>query len=253
MVLSTVHPSSLRESVAATVGVMLACSDDRDATATFEAEAATLLDEVAAAGRALAADPSVPDPVVALVKDLDRTLHAGSPLAGMAGIDPSHAEVLLGGAVLCLSALTVEDLTARRRRLRVGLEQMRQALRDIVESAPVRDDRPAAEVARLLLDALDVPQSEVAALLGVSHRTLQRWVSTIDPTAPAGDDAARVRAVAAAVAHLRHAYTGPGMMRWFHRPVQSLDGATPADLLADPTDYPRLRRLAASSRSAAAS
>jgi DNA-binding transcriptional regulator YiaG len=72
---------------------------------------------------------------------------------------------------------------------------MRQALRDILDAAPTSEARTSKEVVRWLGETLSIPQARLAAMLGVSHRTLQRWLAPADQTAPEGDDEARVRAV----------------------------------------------------------
>jgi hypothetical protein len=87
----------------------------------------------------------------------------------------------------------------------------------------------------------------VASLLGISPRQLQRWLSPDGP-APEGADAARVRMVAQVANQLRHVFTGPGVVRWFHRPHPRL-GRPPRDLLDDPLEIPTLLDLAVSARS----
>jgi hypothetical protein len=156
---------------------------------------------------------------------------------------------LLGAFKSFRSAVPPE---AARRRMRVALEQIRQALRDLGDEGPVAETRPAKELAQWMDAALDVPQTEMANLLGVSSRQYQRWVSLTDPTEPHGKDAARLRMLARLVAHLRHAWTGPGVVMWLTSPHPSLDGVTPASLLTDIESFPRLRRLASAARSSRA-
>ena len=143
--------------------------------------------------------------------------------------------------------MTGEDgVDQQRRDLRVGLEQLRQAVRDVGEDAAVGDDRPVKQVLGELVGMLAVPQADVAHLLGVSPRQLQQWLS-LHGTSPEGADAARVRIVARAAIALRHTFTGPGVVRWFARPHPRL-GHPPADLLDDPLQAPTLTALALSAR-----
>ena len=110
-----------------------------------------------------------------------------------------------------------DGVDQQRRDLRVGLEQLRHAVREAGEDAAVGDDQPVKQVLGELVGTLAVPQADVAHLVGVSPRRLQRWLSP-QGTSPMGADAARVRIVARTANALRHAFTGPGVVRWFARP-----------------------------------
>lgn len=142
----------------------------------------------------------------------------------------------------------VEAESGPRGQIRVALERARQALRDLVDEAPVADDQPGKSVARWLADRLDVRQQEVADLLGVSSRTFQRWLSESDPSSPEGDDAMRLRIVAKITNHLRHAMTGRGVLLWLRTPHPRIHHA-PAELLEKPEQFPLLVRLASAARS----
>ncbi len=208
-----------------------------------------LLGRVGDATRVLAVSETIPVEVADLVDSFDTVLCAADPARGLGGVDPYLAEALLGGAVVCLKALRHDDPATARRQLRVGLEQVRRALCDIAAGVPAGEDRPAGEVLAALADTVSSPQAELADLLGVSARTLQRWLSPTGSSTPTGTDAARVRVAAALAGQLRHSFTGPGVMAWFARPHPHLDGARPVDLLADPAHYPHLVRVAAGARS----
>lgn len=162
--------------------------------------------------------------------------------------DPYQVVGLQSGAVAALLATHRSD----RARLRVGLEQMRQALRDLLEEASVGEDRSAGEIARWLTDALDVPQADLARLVGTSPRTFQRWIAEGDTVEPRSDDARRLRILARVAAHLRHVLTGPGVLRWLASSHPAIGGRSPADLLDEPDAAEALTRLAASVRSGAA-
>jgi len=148
-----------------------------------------------------------------------------------------------------LRALNIEDGSLAREQIRIRLEQLRQVYRDLAEGEAVYEDRSAKQVAAWLVDVLDVPQTRLADLLGVSPRTFQRWISEKDAVAPEGEDARRIRVVARIANHLRHVLTGPGVVQWLERPNRELQGARPLDALEDPTAAAQLMTLAASARS----
>ena len=215
----------------------------------FQEQLRTALDAIDRATQELAVSAEIPHRIAELVDTFDVLLAADRPTVGYAGIDPYLVEGLLGGALVSVKALRNEDAREGRRRLRLGLEQVRQALRDICDEYPAAEDRPAKDVVRWMLDATEVPQSEMAALLGTTPRTLQRWASDSETTAPAGDDAARVRIVARIINHLRHSFTGPGVVRWFERPHPMLSDRRPIELLDDTANFPQLMRVASRARS----
>ena len=105
------------------------------------------------------------------------------------------------------------------------------------------------ELARWLADTLEVPQRDLAALLGIDLRRFQRWISARERTQPEGEEARRVRAVARIAAQLRHAFTPAGVVAWFDWPRPELGGATPRELLGDPVRLPELVLAAGATRS----
>ena len=86
--------------------------------------------------------------------------------------------------------------------------------------------------------AVEVPQRDLADLLGVDLRRFQRWISARERTRPEGEEARRLRALARLVGQLRHAFTPAGVVAWFDWPRPELGGATPRELLADPVRLP---------------
>lgn len=164
-------------------------------------------------------------------------------------IDPYLLLTAQGALIRALRLLDSDDAPAARREMRTRLEQMRQVFRDIAEGGPLYEDRPAKEIARWLAAALDTSQASLAELLGVSTRTFQRWLSEESAGGPEGEDARRVRVLARTANHLRHALTGPGVVRWFDQPNAQLEGRRPLELLDDSSAAERLANLAASARS----
>jgi Protein of unknown function (DUF2384) len=203
-----------------------------------------LLGELDEATMSLRATSDVPPEVVRVVERLADELHATEPHT--LGVDPYRSSELFAAALLAMKALRHDGARERRRELRVALEQLRQVVRDVADSVPVSDDRPVKEVVSDLVGTLAVPQAEVAGLLGISLRQLQRWLRPDGPV-PEGAEAARVRMVAQIANQLRHVFTGPGVMRWFQRPHPRL-GRPPIELLDDPLKTPTLLELAASAR-----
>ncbi len=207
--------------------------------------------ELDGANSLLAEEKVVPPQVVDLLEDLgDRADRMTSMDVG--DVDPYLVVAFQRGLIGALRALDLTDEPRRRRQLRVSIERMRQALRDFAEQVPVGEAESAKGIARWLVEVLDVPVGRIADLLNVSPRTYQRWLSRTDTTKPHGDDALRIRVAAHIANHLRHVYTGPGVMRWFERPHPELKGEAPILLLLHVERVNELINLAAASRSSAA-
>lgn len=203
------------------------------------------------AQRSMMLQTAIPPEVSALVDELADRLDAIATPWAYDAIDPYLGQSLLLAVLAGEKALRAPNEDDRRRRVRVALERVRQTLRDVTDEAPAAESAETKRVVRWLTDTLSVPQAEIATLLGVSTRTLQRWLSS-DVPSPEGAEEARIRMVARTMAHLRHVFTGPGAVRWFMHPHPALDGRRPIDLLSDPLNAPKLVRLASRSRSTVA-
>jgi len=164
------------------------------------------------------------------------------------GMDPYLAQALLGGAVASLKALHDDDKHRQRRHLRVGIEQLRQALHDALSDEVASTDQSAGTLARWLVKVLGVRVGDLSNLVGVTPRTFHRWMAddTIEPSPIPG---ARLATVAQVANHLRYVFTGPGVVGWFARPSADLDGQTPGALLDDPLRYPEVLSAARRYRS----
>lgn len=207
---------------------------------------------LAEANSALATQRQVPAAVRDLVGDLADRLADPQGHGDFASADPYLVVELQQAALGAVRALEDPAPATQRRLLRVRLEQMRHVFRDLAEQAPISGERSAKAVVQWLAGVARVPQRDLADVLGVSERTLQRWLSSTAPNAPEGDDERRVRTVAQIINHLRHSLTGVGALQWFSRPRAELAGRTPVDLLAEPESAPILTALAAGVRSHAA-
>lgn len=206
-----------------------------------------LFTEVEQAGRVLAGEPKVSEEVRTAVLRVSTAREEMAP-DELAAVDPYLVMALDRGLLGAWRGFDADTPEEERAIVRVALEQIRQALRDIRDEAPSSETRPAKEIARWLDATWGAPQAEVADLLGVSLRQYQRWLSPAGAE-PRGRDAQRLRVLAQVVAQLRHAWTGPGVLRWLTAPHPELGGDAPASLLDDVDAAPRLRRLASASRS----
>jgi len=207
--------------------------------------------EIAEQNLLLAGATEVPDSVRFFVEGMADDL-ASLPIGATLRTDPYLLLALQKALLSSLRALEHPDPVLARRELRLRLEQLRQVYRDLADARPIYEDRPPKQLVRWLGEVLDVPQARVAQLLNVSPRTLQRWVSESDESAPGGEEARRVRIVANLVSHLRHALTGAGVLDWFQAPHPMAQGRAPRELLDDADALPVLTSLAASTRSSTA-
>ena len=203
-----------------------------------------LLDEVNDATKLLQRSTTVPENIVELIDSFESALGAATPSRLEA--DPYLTAALWSAAYRAQKALRHDNVADPRRDVRIALEQFRHALRDIVENQPYDDGAPVRDVLARTVDAVAAPQKTLAELFGVSVRQLQRWLGDDGPE-PAADDAARIRAVGQLVNQLRHTFTGPGVVAWFHRRHPVL-GKRPIDLLDDPLRYPQVLSAATAAR-----
>jgi len=194
----------------------------------------------------LAAAADVPTDVAEQVARIAAAVRATS-LDRWTAADP-YLALLVHRAVLDARAAVEES---SRDALRVALERLGHALAALGEAEVVGDARTPKELARWLVTAVEVPQRDLAGLLGVDLRRFQRWISARERTGPEGEEARRLRALTRLAAQLRHAFTPAGVVAWFDWPRDDLGGATPRELLGDPVRLPELMLAAGSTRSTA--
>jgi transcriptional regulator with XRE-family HTH domain len=205
----------------------------------FEAAAA----ELGVRLRDRAADLSV---ATSFLQDLD-TFLGSMTISRRDAMNPHLLQSLENGARKAALALAIED----RSSLRMGLEAVRVAFRDFhAESASASTTDPADAVALINTVLAEINAQDVADLLGVSARSWTRWLKGADVGAEHID---RVRAIAAALIHLRWSFYPSGIMSWFTRPHAQLDEHTPMAALDDPTKLSAVVSAAAGSRVAIAS
>lgn len=160
-----------------------------------------------------------------------------------ADVDPYLKSALLTGVIHALRALESSD----RAGLRVTIEQVRQALRDLLDEHPVW--RAGPKEAAIWLREQGISADDLARLLSVSDKTVRRWSSRDDDSTPGPEAADRVMVVAKVVNHLRHAMTARGAVQWLQRPHPGFQDLRPVDGLKDPGSYRTLIHLASGTRS----
>jgi DNA-binding transcriptional regulator YiaG len=193
----------------------------------------------------VARNREVPEQAWDLVKEMSARLDR-LEVSRWGAIDPYLQAVFLRGFAQATKALQERDRAEARNLVRTGLERMRHALQEIADAAKVGDERSPKQLVSWLSEILPVSQRELAAILGVNARKLQRWLHGANE--PEGDDALRVTVVARIVNQLRHSLTPVGVLRWFDRTRAELGGRKPRTLLASAEHIPQLIELAASIR-----
>lgn len=199
--------------------------------------------DVAGATSVLKHSAEVPPEIHVFVHELGR--HIDADTASM--VDPYLAKELWRFAYEAVNALQIDGAKAQRIELRMALEQLLDVLDELADVAPVGPAVPIQEVLERTAALVSAPQDKFAELLGVSTRTLQRWLSGQGNPDP--DDADRARTVAQLINQLSHTFTRAGIVAWFHREHPQLGLRRPIDLLADPLSYPELLSVATSARS----
>jgi uncharacterized protein (DUF2384 family) len=134
----------------------------------------------------------------------------------------------------------------------MALDSLSQAFASIAEDQLVSDDRTGKELVAWLVTTTEVPQAQIAALVGVSPRQFQRWLSTSESASPEGNDLRRVRAITRIVNQLRFSLTPAGVVEWFSWRSPELGRRRPIDLLDKPAQLPRLIGLASDLRATTA-
>jgi Mg-chelatase subunit ChlI len=157
--------------------------------------------------------------------------------------DPYLTRALHAGTIDALLAVREEDRT----QLRVAVERVRQALRDMLDEHPVW--RAGTKDAAVWLGRMRLSTDDLAEVFAVSADTVRRWTNPENPQSPSEDHADKVVVVAKIVNHLRHAMTPRGAIQWLLRPHPALDDRRPVDELKDAESYQRLTRLASNARS----
>lgn len=162
-------------------------------------------------------------------------------------LDPEEAAEIRGDIVEILGVVTnyasdrpLDSLDA----VMVHLEAIRHVVRDAIDGHVT----PAGD-ARELLAALEerlprVTRADLARLIGKSDRWIQRTVKS----EVAVDPPHRLLIVARLVELLRRAWTPEGVVAWFFRARDELDGRPPFEFLDQPSEERRLLAAAKQGR-----
>jgi transcriptional regulator with XRE-family HTH domain len=122
----------------------------------------------------------------------------------------------------------------------VHAEAVRHIVRDALDGQPAGGESNAQELLEGLLKQLPgVSRKELAGLIDLSERQIQRILK--DGHRP---PSRRIQLIARLVALLERAWTSAGVLAWFYRRRDDLNGRPPVDVLDDP-DYERALILAA--------
>lgn len=124
------------------------------------------------------------------------------------------------------------------------LEAIRHVVRDAVDQ-PLAGEHDAGRLIADLEAALPrIGRRELAHLLGVSDRSIQRVIAAPEPVEPSR----RLMLVALLVDQLRRGWTPEGAVAWFDRSRSELDGLTPLQALEDPAREQDVLALARTGR-----
>lgn len=128
--------------------------------------------------------------------------------------------------------------------LLVSIERVRHVIRDALDEhvAGIPDDAGLA-IQELKGWLPNTSNETLGRLIGVDRRTLSRWTKAHRTASR------RLQLVARLVAVLRHNWTGEGVVAWFDRPRERLNGRKPISLLDDPGAEELLLAEARSGRS----
>src|SRR5919106_78709 len=214
-------------------------------------ELAPLQRELEDASAVLARSEELPAGIRELVRSLAEELRDMDRAEWEEAVDPYLLVELEQVAISALLALDEEDDESGLEGAELALEAMREIVGDIEEGSAVSDERSGREVARWLKDRTGASTKELAGVLGISERKLERWFS--GASTPAGEDEVRLRLSVRLVNQLRHGMTGYGALRWLSRPFRELGGSRPRDLLSAPEEASRLLALAGQARRSDAS
>jgi hypothetical protein len=193
-------------------------------------------EELRAANQRLARAPQVPASVRELVDAVSDELIELD--AETFGEDPYLLVAIERAALQAKRALDEGDAPAQRRAVRIALDDLHRLCAALAEREPLAAGRDANAVARWLVDSAGLAARQIAPMIGVHERTLQRWASEPPQSAPSREDERNLRSVAQIVAQLRHTLTAPGVLAWMTHPQADLDGQTPLQRLQDPAGLP---------------
>lgn len=159
---------------------------------------------------------------------LRRLLHLNDELHA-ADFDPEWVAEFRGLLLDSLRSMNTEQPIDAFDDLLLNLEAIRHLLRDAIDGHIEGGESDVATVVEELRARLPrISQPEMADLLGVSTRQLQRWAKS--EAAPSR----RAKLVARLVALLHRSWSPEGVVAWFYRSRPGLKDRAPIDVLDDP-------------------
>jgi transcriptional regulator with XRE-family HTH domain len=184
-------------------------------------------------------DPAYAERFVETARRLSSQVHKEVP----PDIDPEALAEIRGHIIDGLQALNELD---EKRPLDsvdtflVHAESVRHIVRDALDGQPDGDESSGKELLEGLSQQLPgITRKQLGELIGVGERQIQRLAKDEDRP-----PSRRLQLVARLAALLARAWTPAGVVAWFYRQREDLDGRSPIDVLDDP-DYERALMLAA--------
>jgi hypothetical protein len=159
---------------------------------------------------------------------LNRLLHLDDELHS-ADFDPEWVAEFRGLLLDSLRSMQTRQPLDAFDDLLLNAEAIRHLLRDAIDGHVDGGEEDIGKVVDELQARLPrVSQAELAELLGISTRQLQRWMKSHAPPSR------RAQLVARLVALLHRAWTPEGVVAWFYRARRELGDRPPIDVLDDP-------------------
>jgi hypothetical protein len=183
-------------------------------------------------------DPEYVERFVETAQRLSSQVHKEVP----PDLDPAALAEIRGRLIDGLEAINMLDKTRPLDAVDlfvVHAEAVRHIVRDALDGQPEGDESDAQQLLEGLSRQLPgISRKELGQLIGVGERQVQRL------TKDGGSPSRRLQLVARLVSLLFRSWTAGGVVAWFYRQRDDLEGKAPIDVLDD-ADFERALMLAA--------
>jgi hypothetical protein len=183
-------------------------------------------------------DPEYVERFVETAQRLSSRVHKEVP----PDLDPAALAEIRGHLIDGLEALYELDRTRPLDAVDlfvVHAEAVRHIVRDALDGQPEGDESDARQLLEgISMQLPGISRKELGQLIGVGERQIQRLVKD------GGTPSRRLQLVARLIALLFRSWTPAGVVAWFYREREDLEGQTPIDVLDD-ADFERPLMLAA--------
>lgn len=186
----------------------------------------------------------------AVVQRWARTVHRLSATIDDAvppSLDPAELAEIRGDLLAITQSVLMYDaekpLDSYEEAL-LRLEAIRHVVRDALDQRAADESDARGLIVRLEEALPRIGRRELAHLLGISERSIQRMLAEADPVAPSR----RLLLVSRLVALLSRGWTPEGVVAWFDRSRSALDGKTPLEVIDDPALEQEVLALARAGR-----